>query len=107
MNQGVLHNVHEQVHAIKFQSVATPDGLVAILNSPFENRRHENGMLRESGLSESLEQYSVSSEGRFMCIYGDLAYPIRPQLQAPFRQANLTEEQQIWNQKMSNVRVSV
>ena len=107
MNQRVLYNGHKWVHAIKFQSVATPDSLVALLHGPFEGRRHDSGMLRESGLLELLEKYSVSPEGRIMCIYGDPAYPIRPQLQAPFRQAYLTEEQQTWNQRMSTVRVSV
>ena len=42
-----------------------------------------------------------------MCIYGDPAYPLRPQLQAPFRDAHLEEDQELWNQRMSAVRVSV
>ena len=42
-----------------------------------------------------------------MCTYGDPAYPFRPQLQAPFRNANITEEKYLWNQRMSSVRVSV
>ena len=95
------------MHTIKFQSVATPDGLVAFLHGPFEGRRHDSGMLRESGLLQLLEQHSVSPNGDIMCIYGDPASPLRPHLQAPFRNADLTEEQQLWNQRMSAVRVSV
>ena len=64
-------------------------------------------MLRESGLLHLLEEHSVSQDGEIMCIYGDPAYPLKPQLQAPFRNANLTEQQQLWNQRMSSVRVSV
>lgn len=107
INQRVLYNGHKRVHAITFQSVATPDGLVALLHGPFEGRRHDSGILRESGLMHQLRQHSVFPNGDLMCIYGDPAYPLRPQLQAPFRIANLTEEQQLWNQRMSSVRVSV
>ena len=41
-----------------------------------------------------------------MCIYGDPAYPLRPQLQAPFKGALITQQQQEWNKLMSEVRVS-
>ncbi|XP_065067584.1 uncharacterized protein LOC135693124 [Rhopilema esculentum] len=107
INQRVLYNGHKRIHAIKFQSVATPDGLVAFLHGPFEGRRHDSGMLRESGLLQLLEQHSVSPNGDIMCIYGDPAYPLRPHLQAPFRNADLRERQHLWNQRMSAVRVSV
>ena len=33
-NQRVVYNGHKRIHAIKFQSVATPDGLVALLHGP-------------------------------------------------------------------------
>ena len=95
------------MHAIKFQSVATPNGLVAFLHGPFEGIRHDSRMLRESGFLQLLEEHSFAPNGDIMCIYGDPAYPLRPQLQAPFRKAALTEEQQTWNQRMSSVRVSV
>ena len=106
-NQRAVYNGHKRVHAIKFQSVATPDGLVSLLAGPFEGKRHDSGMLRESGLLPVLQEHSVSPAGEIMCIYGDPAYPLRPQLQAPFKGANLTAQQQLWNRQMSSVRVSV
>ena len=43
-----------------------------------------------------------------MCIYGDLAYPLRIHLQAPFRQADLPQEMlDDYNKSASLVRVSV
>ena len=42
-----------------------------------------------------------------MCVYGDLAYPLRVHLQTPFRQAQLTPLMQEYNTAMSSVRVSV
>ena len=44
------------MHAIKFQSVATSDGLVALLHGPYEGKRHDSGILQESGLLRDLEQ---------------------------------------------------
>ena len=47
INHRVLYNGHKRVHAIKFQSAASPDGLVAFLHGQFEGRRHNSGMLRD------------------------------------------------------------
>ena len=106
-DQRVVYNGHKRVHVIKFQSVATPDGMVALLHGPYEGKRHDSGIFRESGLLQDLEHYSVSPDGHVMCIYGDPAYPLRQQLQAPFKNAVFREEQQLWNKSMSSVRVSV
>ena len=40
-NQGVMYNGHKRVHAIKVQSVVTPNGLNANLSGPFESKRHD------------------------------------------------------------------
>ena len=106
-NQRVLYNGHKRVHAIKFQSVATPDGLVALLHEPYEGKRHDSGIIRESGLLRDLEQRSMSPNGDVLFIYGDPVYPLKPQLQAPFKGAVLTEDQNQWNRGMISVRISV
>jgi hypothetical protein len=92
--------------------VVTPNGLIANLSGPYEGKKHDSGMLRESGLLTSLltslEEHSFSSTGDILCIYGDPAYPLRPHLQAPFKTAvRLTEEQLAFNRAMSAARVSV
>ena len=76
-NQRVLYNGHKRVHAIKFQSVVTPDGMIANLYRPVEGKRHGSGMLAESGLLQQLAQHSHSPTGQPLCIYGDPAYPLR------------------------------
>ena len=103
-----MNNGHKRVHAIKFQSVTAPNGLIAYLYGPVEGRSHDNGMLAMSGLLQQLEQHSFAPDGQALCIYGDPAYPLRLHLQCPFaRRAALTEEQQAYNESMSRVRVSV
>ena len=64
-------------------------------------------MLGESGLIRELERVAHSPTGEALCIYGDPAYPLRVHLQAPFRDADLTEEMKAYNKAMSSVRVSV
>ena len=72
-----------------------------------EGKRHDASMLVESSLLANLEEHAVSETGRPMCVYGDPAYPLRPQLQAPFRSAVLTDDMKRFNTALSSVRVSV
>lgn len=106
-HQRVLYNGHKRVHAIKFQSVVAPNGLIANLFGPVEGRRHDSGMLAMSGLLPVLERHYTSPTGQPLCLYGDPAYPLRVHLQGPFKGAALTAEQQLFNTSMSNVRTAV
>lgn len=73
-----------------------------------EGRKHDAGMLADSGLLQLLLQHSHSLGGDPMCVYGDPAYPLRVQLQAPFRNGiNMTQQMHDYNKCMSEVRVSV
>lgn len=64
-------------------------------------------MLRDSQLLQSLQMHAFDTNGQLMCIYGDPAYPLRPNLIAPFRHGILTPQMQAFNAAMSNVRTSV
>ena len=105
--QRVVYNGHKRVHALKFQSIATPNGLVANLFGPVEGRRHDSGMLTDSMLYPQLQQFSHAPNGTNLCIYGDLAYPFRAYLQTPFRLVRLNGAQQAYNTAMSKVRIGV
>ena len=106
-NQRVMYNGHKKVHSIKFQSIATPNGLIANLYGPVEGKRHDSAMLAQSQVLNQLQRLSFNPHGDTLCVYGDPAYPLRPQLQGPFRSARLTNIQKSWNKSMSEVRVSV
>lgn len=69
-------------------------------------RRHDAGMRRMSGLLTELNRHAYSPTGQPLCIYGDPAYPLRIHLQAPYRNAQLTAEQQSFNSSMSTVRTA-
>ncbi|XP_066920034.1 uncharacterized protein [Clytia hemisphaerica] len=106
-NQRTVYNGHKKIHSLKFQSVATPNGLCANLFGPIEGRRHDSYMLAQSRLYPLLVQHSRNLNGDPLCIYGDPAYPLRPQLQCPFKGVRITPLQRQWNLAMSSVRVSV
>ena len=80
---------------------------LTFLNFLPEGKRHDAGMLAESGLLQDLERYAFSTGGQPMCIYGDPAYPLRVHLQGPFQGAALTPQMEMFNASMSSVRVSV
>ena len=106
VNQRQVYNGHKRVHALKFQNIALPNGMIGNLAGPYEGRRHDSYMLAESGLLLQLQQHAWYGN-RAMNIYGDPAYPISIHLQAPFRGARLTDEQKRYNKAMSSVRISV
>jgi nuclease HARBI1 len=103
--QKQAYNGHKRVHALKLQSLSAPDGLIVDLTGPWEGRRHDCGMLRESGLLSRLEE--IQAEMGPAYVYGDPAYPVSAVLQAHFKGSSLTEQQNEWNVRMSRVRISV
>ena len=76
------------------------------MNFVAEGRKHDAGMLAESHLLDDLRQYALSLAGQPLCICGDPAYPIRVNLQCPFRNGVLTPRMEAYNIAMSSVRTS-
>ncbi|XP_066918199.1 uncharacterized protein [Clytia hemisphaerica] len=105
--QRIVYNGHKRVHALKFQSVVAPNGLIANLYGPMEGRRHDCALLNASGLLQDLQNFSNDAAGNPLCIYGDPAYPIRAHLISPFQGAQLNNNQKAFNTAMSTCRISV
>lgn len=61
-----LYNRHKRIHAIKFQSVVAPNGLITNLYGPVIGKRHDSGMLAESGLLGDLQH---SPDGQPLCVW--------------------------------------
>jgi nuclease HARBI1 len=104
--QKVTYSGHKRNHGIKFQSVATPDGLIALLFGPMEGSRHDSMMLTESRLLRHLEELMPEGTELFS-IYGDPAYPISPHLLSGFKNVPPGSVQQQWNTQMSKGRQMV
>ena len=93
-------------NAFYFQSVQAPNGLIAHMFGPIEGRRHDAFMLGVSGLSDKLQRFRKPN-GEPYVIYGDPAYGLARNILAPFRGAQLTNDEQEFNREMSKVRTSV
>ena len=107
-HQRVCYNGHKRLHALKFQSVVTPNGLIANMYGPMEGRRHDSALLRESGLMEQLDaRRLLDRHGDPFALYVDPAYPLRPYLLCPFGGANIGHDEQEFNCKMLSVRECV
>ena len=91
-NQRALFNGRKRIHAIKFQSVVAPNGFIANLYGPVEGKKQDSAMLTMSNLYNQLVQCSRTANGEILCINGDPAYPLRPHLQGPFKNQNLTPQ---------------
>ena len=63
-NQRLLYNGHKRYHCVKFQSVVAPNGLITNLLGPVEGKRHDSGMLVDSGLLNQLQQHLFDTGGR-------------------------------------------
>ena len=72
-----------------------------------EGRKHDAGMLADSGLLRDLENHAFSPTGNPMALYGDPAYPLRVHLVVPYRAAGITPQMEEFNKAMSSVRISV
>ena len=78
INQRIVYNGYKRVHGIKFQSVVTPSGLIANLFGPVGGRKHDSGLLGDSGQCTQLQQYAHCQSHSILCLYGDPLYPLRP-----------------------------
>ena len=78
----LFYSGHKRIHALKFQSVVTPFGIIVHLFGPVDGRRQDSHILQESGLQLQTEQHLKRGDWKY---YGHPAYPIRPQLLRPFQ----------------------
>lgn len=103
--QRELYNGHKRVHALKYQGVMAPDGIIIALHGPFAGCRHDAYLWHKSELQELLADVAVVEDVPHY-LYGDPAYPVSAHLQRPFK-GHLTAAQQLFNKRMSAVRISV
>lgn len=103
-DQKLLFSGHKRTHALKYQAIMCPNGIICQLDGPYAGSKHDAGILRLSKVYEKLERLV---QGHSYCIYGDPAYPLRPLLMKPYGTANITAQQLAFNKAMSSVRQAV
>ncbi|TPX34384.1 hypothetical protein SmJEL517_g03040 [Synchytrium microbalum] len=105
-NQEMVYNGWKRVHALKFQSVVAPDGLILHLDGPYLGKDHDAWVLHVTGLLDILEESLQFGDGRQFVLYGDPAYPVSDYIvrsfKAPHDPAHIR-----FNKMMSTVRIAV
>ena len=101
--QRLAYSGHKRRHGLKFQSVVTPDGLLAMMFGPIPGSRHNSFMLAESNLLPSLDAI-MPHGGIVYSLYGDPAYPQSQLLFGGFRGAQPGSAEANWNTQLSKVR---
>jgi hypothetical protein len=115
-NQRRYYSGYKKTHAMKFQAVTTPDGLMSHLAGPWEGRVGDYRMFIESNLQGRLRELNALPNGadrrpeERLYIYGDPAYGLSYGIMSAFKAqpgAPLDPIQQAINTAMSSVRISV
>jgi nuclease HARBI1 len=85
----VAYNGHKRKHALKFQAILTPEGLIFHIAGPIEGRRHDWTLYCRSGIELQLEE-KITINGIQYFIYGDSGYNLRPFMEVPYQGSNLS-----------------
>ena len=102
--QESYYNGHKRKHALKYQAVTTPDGIIVHMFGPSVGRSHDNHILNTSGFLDILRTHFSE-----YCLFGDPAYPRYPFLLSTYSSRELLEDpsRAEFNVIMSSVRVTV
>ncbi|XP_064462205.1 uncharacterized protein LOC135372615 [Ornithodoros turicata] len=101
-DQKLYFSKQKRFHALKYQAIVCPNGIICQLDGPYAGSKHDSGFLGEA--YPKLEQLV---QGHGYCVYGGPTYPPRPLLQKPYVGSSLSEQQSAFNEAMSSVRQAV
>lgn len=106
INQEQSYSGHKRCHALKFQFVATPDGLLFV-SPPQPGPRHDGYVLSELKLVQWAQEHARGIDGEPRYLYGDQSYSVSAAVIAPFKGNFITRNQMLTNHIMSKYRVTV
>lgn len=107
--QGPMYSGKDRVHSLKYQAINTPDGIIRHIAGPFPGSRHDQFMLRESGILEWIAEFPKQQGTNWPhVIYADLGYSVIPGLiEVPFHDDAINVVHAAYNLAMSSARISV
>jgi len=107
--QREYYSGHKKNHGMKFQGIATPDGLTPSLIGPWLGKENDWRIYQQSGVPERLRRATGSQ--RILYMYGDPAYNNAFGIMAPYHhpggQRCLNRDEQQFNKDLSALRISV
>ena len=104
--QHAAYNGHKRKHALKFQTLTTPDGLVMHAHGPMAGSRHDWALYVASDMDEQLQEVCYVNGVQYY-FHGDTGYNRRHYLDVPFAGGNLSPAQRAANKSTGAARVTV
>jgi nuclease HARBI1 len=104
--QRIAYNGHKRKHAMKFQAVTAPDGLILLAFGPLEGRRHDWTLYLRSEMDRQLEECLLVGGVQY-CVYGYSGYNARPFAEVPLSGYQVNKDQSSYNRAMSSCRITV
>jgi hypothetical protein len=105
--QGSCYNGKDRTHALKYQAVTTPDGMFLQLSGPWPGSRHDQFMVKESGILEYVVDLPRRADGALFVIYGDQGYSTAPGIETPYFDDAVDAAHAAYNEAMSASRICV
>ena len=93
-------------HALKHQGGTVPTGIIAHFYGPCSGACHDSTMMGRSGFLRAFKK-AQRHQRRIFVAYGDPAYRRGQYLYRPFKGRLLSDEQHVFNVRMSRVRIAV
>ncbi|KAJ3509517.1 hypothetical protein NLJ89_g5189 [Agrocybe chaxingu] len=115
-HQRQAYSGYKKRHALKYQALKLPNGLIGHLYGPEVGRHNDNHLLTTSGLMDLCAQHAIRPgttiddlpQDHYLQVFGDPAYGNNYQLISPFSGVGeRTMEEKAWNEAMSAVRIEV
>jgi hypothetical protein len=105
--QGSCYNGKDRVHALKYQAVTTPDGMFLQLAGPWPGSRHDQHMVKQSGILDYVVDLPRRNDGALFVIYADQGYATAAGIETPYFDDAVNAQHAAYNEAMSASRVTV
>lgn len=108
--QEAIYNGKDRVHAIKFQTIVSVDGIICHCNGPWSGRRHDSYVYKRT-LPSVLHELPVIEVGDNktvpVALYADPGYFLTTRVLMPFPDGRDCPVHHAFNVTMSRVRITV
>ena len=107
--QEAIYNGKDRVHAIKFQTIVSVDGIICHCNGPWSGRRHDSYIYKRT-LPHVLHELPVIQDAACeipVAVYADPGYFLTTRVLMPFPTGRDCAMHQAFNVTMSRVRITV
>jgi hypothetical protein len=105
--QGPCYTGKDKCHALKYQGLTTPNGLLHQLCGPWPGSRHDMHMLHKSELVSYLQQLPQDANHRIFSVYADQGYAACSGIVTPYFDGAVNAVHEAYNQAMASARICV